>query len=484
MRDHLWKLSYRFAMTLISVLLVTLLYRQAIHVNPTTVALTFLLMVLVVSATWGLREAVFLALIATLAFNYFFLPPVGTLTIADPQNWVALFAFLVTAVIASQLSERARREALDAHRRRREVERLYAFSQQLLVTENVLQLLNAIPNHIVRSFDVSDAALLLQSSGEIYRSGPHTRKLELDEMKATLARGEMTVDFNRNICLVPVRFGVRTVGAFAVAGSLSRETLEAIGGLIAIAIERAHTVESLTRAEATRENEKLRTALLDAVTHEFKTPLTGIKASVTSLLSNFELKEADRLELLTVIDEECDRLNRLVGEAAEMAKLEGHEIQLEIQPHPIQDAIHAALDYSKQALSDHPVEVSIPADLPTLSMDLGRIQEVLSHLLENAAKYSPVGSSIRLTAETSGGAITVSVSDRGMGIDDFEQALIFDKFYRGREQRYSVQGTGMGLAIVKAIVEAHGGTVGVTSQLGRGSVFHFTLPLPSGSRPH
>jgi two-component system sensor histidine kinase KdpD len=180
--------------------------------------------------------------------------------------------------------------------------------------------------------------------------------------------------------------------------------------------------------------------------------------------------------LLTVINEEADRLNHLVGEAAEMAQLDARQVELHREPHTAREAIKRALEEVEQRLTDHPVETNIPDDLPTLSIDLDRISSVLVQLLENAAKYSPSSSPIRITAEKSETLVTVSVADRGPGIDDFEQALIFDKFYRGKSERYRVQGTGLGLAIAKAVVEAHGGTIGVTSQLGHGSVFSFSLP--------
>jgi len=460
------------------VVVIVVAYRRGPHVNPTTVALTFLLAILIISATWGLRYAVTMAIIATLLFNYFFLPPVGTFTIADPQNWVSLFAFLVTAVIASQLSERARREALDANRRRREVERVNAFSQQLLIADNVVELLNTLPRHVVDSFGVDAAALFVSGRSDIYRSGPASGPLDSERLKSVTARGDPMIESQRHLFFVPLRLGVRTVGALGISGGmLSRETLEAVGSLAAIAIERAGAVENLTKAEAAKEGEKLRSALLDSVTHEFRTPLTSIKASVTSLLSDAKLDSTQRRELLTVIDEESDRLNRLVGEAAEMAQLDAGGVELQREPHQIKEVIERAVEESKQVVSGHPVEIVIPPQMPAVRIDLERMKEVLSHLLENAGKYSPAGTPIRITAESKDKRLTVNVSDRGPGIDDFEQALIFDKFYRGRDQRTRIQGTGMGLAIAKAIVEAHGGTIGVTSQLGSGSVFYFSLPI-------
>ena len=468
----------RFLASLAVVLAIVLTYRHLVRVNPTTVALTFLLAVLVVSATWGLRYAVVTALAATGAFNYFFLPPVGTFTIADTQNWVALFVFLVTAMIASHLSERARREASDATRRRHEVERLYAFSQHLLVAESVVGLLNALPHLVVESFACDAAAIFVAERGNIYRSSADSRALDAEQLRACAARGEPFVEAHKPIRYVPVRLGVRSVGSIGVSGGeLSRETQEAIGSLIAIAIERAGAVEKLGHAEASREGEKLRSALLDSVTHEFRTPLTAIKASVTGLLSGASLDESQQKELLTVIDEESDRLDHLVGEAAQMAQLEANQIDLHREPHRIQDAIERAVEESRKALAGHPVEVVAPEDLPAVRFDLDRIKDVLNQLLENAGKYSAPETPVRITAERKGGYLTVDVADRGPGIDDFEQTLIFDKFYRGKDRRYSVQGTGMGLAIAKAILEAHGGAIHVTSQLGHGSVFTFTLPV-------
>ncbi len=462
---------------MVVVVAILVLYLHVLHVNPTTVALTFLLAVLVISASWGLKYAVATGVAATAIFNFFFLPPVGTFTIADPQNWIALLAFLLTAIIASHLSERARQEAEHANRRRHEVEQLYGFSQQLLVAENVVGLLNALPGLVVESFECTSAALFVPGRSDIYRSAPTANGLEADRLRDSAARGEPLIEAEKGLQYIPLRMGVRSVGAIGVAGgALSRESLEAIGSLVAIAIERAGAVEKLSKAEAAREGEKLRSALLDSVTHEFRTPLTSIKASVTGLLSGGNLDEAQQKELLTVIDEESDRLDHLVGEAAQMAQLDANQVELHREPHRIQEAIERAIEESRKTLTGHPVEIAAPESLPALHFDLDRIKDVLNQLLENAGKYAPPNTPVRISVERNDGAIVVSVSDRGPGIDDFEQSLIFDKFYRGKDQRYSVQGTGMGLAIARAIIEAHGGTITVTSQLGRGSVFSFTLP--------
>ena len=469
-------MRYFAAAALVAV--IVLIYVQKVHVNHTTVALTFLLGVLLVSAVWGLRVSIFMSVLATVAFNYYFLPPVRTFTIGDPQNWVALLAFLATATAASRIADRARRRTLDANRRRREVERLYAFTQQLLVAGNVVELVNTIPRRVVEAFEAQESALYLANKDEIYRSGPSSRALDGEELKAVMARGEVVIDAARQMCLTPVRLGVRPVGSVGLAGTVvARETLDALGSLVALAIERASAVEALGKAEAARREERLRTALLDSVTHELRTPLTAIKASVTSLLTQPQLTEAQRHELTAVIDEESDRLNRLIGEALEMAKLDAGEIELTREPCQIRDIVDAAIEETKHALATHPVEVRVSTSLPPVRADFSRVKQVLAHLLDNAAKYSPDGARIVVTSEVAGSALAISVADEGPGIDSFEQAMVFDKFYRGRDQRYRVQGTGMGLAIAKAIVEAHGGTIGVTSQLGKGSVFRFTLPL-------
>lgn len=456
---------------------ITLFYHRVLHVNATTVALTFLLAILLVSAAWGLAISVTMSLVAVLSFNYYFLPPIGQFTIADPQNWVALFAFLIVSVLSSHLSSRARLQAQESSARRREIERLFAFSRSLLESGNVIQLLNRIPVQIVDTFEVGAAALLLGEKQKIYHSGPSIPQLDVERLKTIVAREEPFVDAGASLSFVPIRLGMRSIGSLGISGPiLSRQTLEAIGTLIAIAMERARAVEQLGQAEATREGERLRTALIDSVTHNLRTPLTSIKAAVTNLLSNSSLLPAQRSDLLNVINEETDRLNRLVGEAQEMAALDSGEVELKVEPHPIQEVVDAALKELKSLLGAHPVKISIAEGLPRVMVDLPHAKEVLVHLIENAHQYSPKDRPITITAEAVGDFIVTSVADQGNGIDEPEQGLIFEKFYRGRDQRFTIQGTGMGLPIAKAIVEAHGGTISLTSQLGYGSVFSFTFP--------
>lgn len=464
---------------------ITFFYRKTLpDVNHTTVALSFLLAILAVSAAWGMAISAIMSVAAMLAFNFFFLPPVGTFTVADPQNWVALLAFLVTAILGSQLSGRMRKEADAANRRRREIEKLYTFSQKLLGEGNVIQLLNAVPNHIVDAFEAGAACLFLADKNKFYRSGLGAPQIDEERIKAAFTRDEAVVDDDAGFCFGPIRVGVRPIGSFGISGcALSRQTIEAMGTLIGIAMERARAVEQLSKTEADRQGERLKSALLDSVTHDFRTPLTSIKASVTSLLSNQTSHPAQQRELLTVIDEESDRLNRLVEEASEMARLEAGEFELEFSSVPIEKLIDAALAHCRKSLDSREVQVRISPGLPPVRADLNRAKDALVQLIDNANLYSPKDRPIIITAEPSGNFVLTSVADQGPGIESFELGMIFDKFYRGKDQRYLVQGTGMGLPIAKAILEAQGGTLSVTSQLGQGSVFSFTLPIVRDAIP-
>jgi two-component system, OmpR family, sensor histidine kinase KdpD len=479
------EVSGRYAVALAAVLLITLFYRLAPGFNGTTVALTYLLAILGASTLWGLAVSVFMSLAATLAYNFFFLPPVHTFTIADPQNWVALFAFLTTAIVASNLSARARSRAAEADQRRREVERLYRFSQRLLSAGNPIELLNAIPLQIVGTFEVGAAALFLAEKQKVYRSGLNLPQLDAEILEAVAARENPRIDAERSLCFAPLRLGGRIFGSMGISGPvLSSQTLDALGTLIAVAIERAQAIELLGKTEAAREGERLKSALLDAITHDFRTPLTSIKASVTSLLSNGKLTGEQRTELLSVINEECDRLNRLVGEAGEMARLEAGDVKLHLEPLRVADLVSASVETCKGALGTRPIRLELSNPDLRVRADLGRAREVLVHLIENANLYSSPDQPITLIAEEKGDFALISVADRGPGIEQMELEPIFDKFYRGKNQRYRIQGTGMGLPIAKAIVEAHGGTISVVSQLGHGSVFTFSLPVARGVSEH
>ncbi|MGD0797709.1 MAG: ATP-binding protein [Acidobacteriaceae bacterium] len=473
-------------------------------VNPTTVALTLLLLVLVVAANWGLRYGIVGSILATAAFNYFFLPPLDTFFIADTQNWVALFAFLGTAIFASHLSSRIREETEEANARRRESEMLYRLGRQLLQPESVADLLNFIPSSVASAFNSPAVTLFFADKDRIYLSdplrvsSPHVAwKPDSASMvrggpsrEPERSRGDIVRDLREAMQLpayrppvdgfpsaIPLHTGVRPSGALLIeATSLSRETAEALSGLISMSIERAEALENSARSEAAQETERLRTALLDSVTHELRTPLTSIRASVTALISQHELSAEQRTDMLAVIDEESDRLNHLIEQAVEMAQLDAHKVHLEVKPQPVAALVHTAVDECRQSHPSREIRIALASTLPQVLADAEWIHKVLANLLENAVKYSPAGQPIFVSADRQGTMVAISVADRGAGIEPLEQEMIFDKFYRGQGQRERISGTGMGLAICRAIVDAHGGTISVTSQLGHGSVFTFTLP--------
>ncbi len=459
------------------VLLVIAFYFRVASVNNTTVALTLLLVIFGISTWWGLLEATIASLVAVLGFNYFFLPPIGTFEVGDPQNWVALIAFLVTAVMASQLSVRARHRTLEAVQRRREVEGLYALSQSLLLSGNARTASQDLVSRVVRILGVTTAAFHARLTHETYRWGPDDPLISDEQLQED--RDEALIDPVRGLAIVPVRLGGQALGNLGLTGTLPSEAvLNAVAYLVAIGVERARTLEEASRAEATRQSEVLKSALLDALAHDFKTPLTSIKAAVTSLLGQ-PRPDVER-ELMTIIDEEADRLNRLVAEVLEMVRIEAGKLHLEKRALDISEVIGATLAELRPVLHDRPLDVRLQDALPAAHADFDFVQQVLKQLLDNALKYSPPGSPLTISARAGEGRIVVSVVDRGSGIDEQEQMHIFDKFFRAREHRFRVPGTGMGLAIAKGIVEAHGGKIWVTSEPGQGSVFSFALPAYRG----
>jgi len=231
-----------------------------------------------------------------------------------------------------------------------------------------------------------------------------------------------------------------------------------------------------SKIQATHESERLKLVFLDAITHDFKTPLTSIKASVTGLLDDLETGREQRKELLSIIDGECDRINRLVNEASEIARLESGEMKLDLASHSVEELISAALAECRGATSNREICLDVKDLDARLLVDLSWAKRVLVHLVANAQLYSSPGQPVRITTEKHNKFHTISVADRGPGIEEEEIDRVFEKFYRGKNQRHRVPGTGMGLPIAKTIVEAHGGTIRVVSRAGQGSVFTFSLP--------
>ena len=493
--------ALRFAASVLIIGAILALYRTLLPVNNTTVALTLLLAILGTSAGWGLAEATVASLVAVVGFNYWFLPPVGTLTIQDPQNWVALMAFLVTAVTASQLSARARRRAAEAEAGRLEIERLYALVQAMMLSGNARKTIREFVVRVVQVFGCGAAAFYYQPSEEIFRSGAESKPISDHDLHVAADIDDVSIDPRRSLAMAPVRLGGRPLGSLALIGPLpSEQSLRAIMHLMAITIEKARALEDASYAEAARQSEVLKSALLDSLAHDIKTPLTSIKAAVTSLLTSDSVTGNEtpqrtaefrsqppnwtsaESELLTIIDEEADRLNQLAAEVIEMARIEAGKLHLEKRAVAAAEIIGGALSELAPALKGRPVAVDVPEGLPAAEADPEFVQQVVKQFVENALKYSPEGSPLSVSAALKGGKIVIGVVDRGPGIEENERARIFDKFFRGRRHRFETKGTGMGLAIAKGIVEAHGERIWVESEPGQGAAFYFSLSASGGGR--
>jgi two-component system sensor histidine kinase KdpD len=459
------------------VVAVTFLCARLIPVNPTTVGFLYLITILLIATKWGLREAVLASIVATLCFNFFFLPPVGTFTIADVQNWVALFAFLVTSLIASQLSERAKRRTMEVESRQTEIERLYALSRAILLTDAKQPIAKQIAGEIAAIYQVPSVAIYDRGSLDIHRAGPEDipgvqQKLQDAAMMGTMSRDEETQTIVSAITL-----GGQPIGSLALKGGFFSDTaLQALSNLVAIALEKARGQELASRAEAARQSEEFKSTLLDALAHEFKTPLTSVKAATSAILSPGVLKPEEQRDLLTIIDQEADRLSALVTEAIQLARMEAGKIQPKRQQYPVGALIETTLQQMETALEGRTVDCSVPDDLPPILVDVGLMQLLIRQLIDNAVKYSPPGSPIRVAAKPSGNSILISIRNDGQGISAPEKSRIFEKFYRGAGARSQVPGTGMGLAIAREVVLAHGGNIWVESGPGEGAEFFASVP--------
>jgi two-component system sensor histidine kinase KdpD len=467
--------------------------------NPTIAALLLLLVILVTATAVRVRVAIAVSVIATLAFNFFLLPPFYTLTLADPQNWVALFVFLVVAVIASQLSAAVRSRALEAVGRRNELARLFDLSRDVLLITESREAFAVLARSIARRFDLEFVALALPRDHEwdVFEGGARTLPLDTRELSAAFAAAQASLEFDARagtyaghrtltiedlaVRLVPLRVGTKPTGILAAGGrSIEPGTVDTLAGVVAIAIERAHFLEERKEAELTRQSEALKATLLASLGHDLRTPLTAIRVAATNVKSPW-MHESDRVEQSDLILAEVERLTRLFQNILEMARIDAGAITTESRlVHP-SEIVAAARSQVEQTLQPHPLDVHIATDVPVL-VDPRLTATAIAHLLENAAQYAPAGTGIHVSADvSSNNELRIRVRDHGPGINAADLPHLFERFYRGAAAMTRASGTGMGLWIARGLLAAEHGHVWADNCPDGGAEFTVAIPALTGN---
>src|SRR5262245_34014800 len=324
----------RIAASIAAVALVTAAYSQVLQVNPTTVAMSYLVVILLIAMGWGIAEATTASLVAVLCLNFFFLPPVGTLTIADPQNWVALVAFLITAVVTSQLSGRARRRQVEAVARQRDLERLYALSRAFLLSDRSASVSGGIARQIASVFELQAVGLYDRRTDIVSWAGSADYS-SVDAKLREVARTGASWHEPSRLMVTAIQLGGAPIGSLAISDAgLDDTVLQSIANLAAIGLERARALEATARAEAARESSELRATVLDALAHDFKTPLTSMKAASSDLLASTSASARDR-ELVAIIDEDLDRFQELVTDAVQMLRIDAGDFVVHLGRYPL-----------------------------------------------------------------------------------------------------------------------------------------------------
>ena len=334
------------------IVLLTFTMTRLLPVNATTAGFAYLIAILFAATLWGLVEATIGSIVAVLCFNYYFLPPIGTLTIADTQNWVAFFALLITSITASRLSDRVRRQAIEAQERQQEMEQLYALSRAILLIDSTQSVAKQVVNQVAQTFEAPAVVLYVHSTGEIFRAGRQEFSGTEEQLRVATSQGTQLHQSGEDTWITAVRLGGQPVGALGIGGvDLSDSAVQSLTNLVAIGLERAKAQETASRAEAARQSDELKSTLLDAIAHEFKTPLTTIKASTTALLSDRPPKPEQQREYIELVDEEADRLSGLVSEAIQMARIEAGQVRLQLEETPISDLLESVLGKMKSPLT-------------------------------------------------------------------------------------------------------------------------------------
>ena len=476
-----------------AIAMATLALRTLREVSPTTIALTLLLVVLAAATLARLRVAIVVSVVAMLTLNFFFLPPVGTFTIADPQNWIALFVFLAVAVIASNLSAAAQDRAREAVARRNEVTRLFDLTRDVLLTTETSGAIDALARHVARRFELSGVAICLprDHGWQIHQGGSDEVTITEEVLNTALAKARGTIEFDAYqraygghtrvgdhdaVTIVPLRHGTKAIGLLAAASSaLDIGALDALAGVVAIAIERAQFLEERDAAKLVRQKADLAATLLASLSHDLRTPLTAIRVAVENLRT--ALPPPDRLAQGDAAIAELERLTRLFQDILDMARIDAAAIQVDRQWVSAADVVDAAIAQVRHSLQRHPVRIVADSDM-VVQVDPRLVSVALSHLLENAAKYSPDGREVVVEGRIEPDGLHLTVTDHGPGLDPAELDHLFERFYRGRAARAASPGSGMGLSITRGLLAAAAGRVWAENVPGAGARFSISVPGP------
>jgi two-component system sensor histidine kinase KdpD len=443
----------------------------------------------VVAATCRLWVALLTSVVAMLCVNYFFLPPIKTLTIADPENWVALVAFLTVSFVASNLSFVARTRTNEAVARRDEVARLFDLSRDIFLLTDSDETIAPLANLIARRFALNYVAICLpqgENDWRIAEGGSLMLTLDPTGLAAAMAdpdsHGSMDIA-GHLVRLVPLRFGARAVGLLATAGRpIEAGALDALGGVAAIAVERAQFLTERKATDLSRRSEELKSALLASLAHDLRTPLTAIRVAATNLQASWPNDE-ERREQSALVLTEVGRLTRLFQNILEMARIDAGTIDAELRwVHP-SEIVAAAREQVGDTLARHQLRADADSDR-LVRVDPRLTATALAHLLENAAQYTPPGSAVEVTAAATDSGLTVRVRDRGPGIAAQDLPHIFERFYRGAEAKSHLSGTGMGLSIAQGMLAAERGRISVERCSDGGTQFTVVVPAETRTVAH
>ncbi|MCK9202796.1 MAG: DUF4118 domain-containing protein, partial [Gallionella sp.] len=466
------------------------------------VDLVFLTAVVGVAVRFGLLPSLLASIAASLCYNFFFLPPTYTFTITDPTNVAAFFFFMLIAIIVSNVAARVRTQALTATERARTTEYLYSFSRKLAGTATLDDVLWATAYQTALMLKVR-VVLLLPEHGSIAVKAGYPPEDELDQADLAAAnwawsndrpagRGSDTLPGAKRLFL-PMRTGRGPIGVIGIDDDRTgpiltpdqTRLLDALMDQGALAIERVRLVEDIDHVKRVVETDRLRSALLTSISHDLKTPLSSVLGSASTLrdLSN-GLTDVEKRDLLATIIDESERLNRFIANLLDMTKLESGAIVPNSSPHDLGEVVGSALRRASKILMQHRVELELQAGMPMLDLDAVLFEQVLFNLLDNAAKYAPAGSLIRIQSWRETNAICLQILDEGEGIPANELENIFDKFYRVQKGDHVRPGTGLGLAISRGFVEAMHGTITAGNRTDRtGAILTIRLPIPKNIEP-